>query len=116
VGLVHVVFVVAAPAEGLAGGVDLHAVGVDAAAVEQVDVVLGEIVSDHAHQGDVGEIGGGDGGVGAASAERLLHFAEGGADMVQSKASNNEYGHEWCASLCRPERRIPKMIGAGTGP
>ena len=80
--LVEVVIVAALPAEGGAAGA-LQAAEVDVPACQQLQVLLGEIIADDAHQPHPVEEAGRIGKINRRAAERLLGRAEGSLDGIE---------------------------------
>ena len=83
---VHVVVVASGPAEGFAAFDLLDAAGVDVVAVEEVEVVVGEVGADDAdHVDGVGEVACREGNVGGGAAEGVGGAAEWGFDVVEGE-------------------------------
>ncbi|MNT90838.1 hypothetical protein D3C72_2318390 [compost metagenome] len=87
-GRVEILVVEALPAEGLALD-PLQALDVDAAATEQLDVLLGEVGAHDTDQVDGREEARRHGGVSGGSAERLDHFSTGRPDRIQRDRSDD---------------------------
>ncbi len=81
-GLVEVVGVGAAPAEGFAFCA-FEAANVDAMLVEDLFLLGAEVFADHGHDAHLGEITGGQRKVGGRAAENFLHAARGRRDVIE---------------------------------
>ena len=91
--LVHVLLVVALPAEGEAIG-PLEAFDVDLAVAEKLDMLFREVGTDDADHVDRAEEAGGHGGVGGRAAERVVDFAKGRAHRVECDGPyDREFAH-----------------------
>ena len=104
--VVHVDLVFAGPVEGLAR-LDLEARQVDAVLLVERDILLGEILADHAHEVDRGEEAGRDGGVAGRAAEEPGIFGRGGLDGVECGGADDEDAHadfRFWISDCRINR------------
>ena len=90
---VHVPHVFARPAEGFAGCA-LHAIEIDAAALQKIPMLGGKVFADDADEIDRGKIAGGDGGVGGRSTEEIKTLFDGSFHVVETHGTNNKNGHE----------------------
>ncbi len=85
--------VLARPPEGLALGC-LQSVDVDAALVEKSSVRVGKIAADHADKPDGRKEARRHGSVGSGTAEKILLVLEGGFDLVDRNAADNQNTHK----------------------
>ena len=108
---VHVPHVFAGPAEGFSGN-NLQAFEVDAAAAEEVDVLLREILADDADEAYRRETRCGNGAVGSGAAEEVFVFGELSFDVIQPDGANDKNGHrlrtmgKWDAAIQKIIRRF----------
>src|SRR5947207_14823580 len=92
-GDIEVELVAAAPEEGLAPLDLLDVVGEHAAALQDLELGLSEVVADRADRAHLGEEAGGQREVHRGPAEHLLALPERGLDSVKGDRSNNRERH-----------------------
>ena len=90
--IVHIGRVLAGPEKRLAGDA-IEAGEIDLARRQKIDVFLREILADDADDFDLRVIRGGEGDVGARSAEHAVYFSMRRFDAVIGNGSNDDEGH-----------------------
>src|SRR5580704_767994 len=102
-GLVQVLKILAAPAEGLAFSV-FNSTDVDITFLEDFFVLGGEVFADHGDDAHLGEVARSEGEVSAGSTEDVLHAARRRSDRVKSNRTRDDNAH-----AVLPSRYFPRI-------